>query len=171
MPASTSSIAPRAPRPPAWSQGRQFGIVIDAGSSGSRIQVYSWLDPVHARRTRLVKGLSLDVLSRIEKGVEGNEGWQLKVEPGTFRFPLPMLSLFGMHECVSPWRSLLPSMYLHEAEQRSRYGIQAYHRLPATHPASKRISNLCSTLQQPSSPPTVYPPRPFIFSPLLECDY
>ncbi|GAA5915520.1 apyrase [Sporobolomyces salmoneus] len=74
------------PRPPAWSQGRKYGVVIDAGSSGSRIQVYSWVDPEIAKKDRKGKGLSTDVLSRIEKGVEEGDGWHLKVEPGISTF-------------------------------------------------------------------------------------
>lgn len=72
------------PRPHQWSQGRKYGVVIDAGSSGSRIQVYSWVDPEIAKKDRKAKGLGTDVLSRIEKGVEEGDGWHLKVEPGTF---------------------------------------------------------------------------------------
>ncbi|GAA5934142.1 apyrase [Sporobolomyces koalae] len=74
------------PRPPPWSQGRKYGVVIDAGSSGSRIQVYSWLDPELARKDRKGKGLATDVLSRVEKGVEEGDGWHLKVEPGISTF-------------------------------------------------------------------------------------
>jgi Golgi apyrase len=72
------------PRPIAWSYGRKFGIVIDAGSSGSRIQIYSWVDPKLAIKERKEKGLSVEVLSKVEKGVEDGNGWQLKVEPGPF---------------------------------------------------------------------------------------
>ncbi|GAA5979570.1 hypothetical protein JCM5350_004941 [Sporobolomyces pararoseus] len=74
------------PRPPPWSQGRKYGVVIDAGSSGSRIQVYSWVDPELAKKDRKGKGLSTDVLSRVEKGVEEGDGWHLKVEPGISTF-------------------------------------------------------------------------------------
>ncbi|BGP14313.1 hypothetical protein JCM10213_004440 [Rhodosporidiobolus nylandii] len=75
-----------APRPASWSQGRQYGVVIDAGSSGSRIQVYSWVAPDVARQQRKAQGKSVDVLSKVEKGVEEGEGWHLKVEPGISTF-------------------------------------------------------------------------------------
>ena len=66
-----------------WLAGRHFGIVIDSGSSGSRLQIYSWRDP---RTVILEKGSALvHSLPKVEKGAKENEEWVSKVEPGVFR--------------------------------------------------------------------------------------
>ncbi|KAF8517556.1 nucleoside phosphatase family-domain-containing protein [Hysterangium stoloniferum] len=67
-----------------WLASRRFGIVIDAGSSGSRLQIYSWRD---ARAVRYEEGQSvLDRLPKIEKGAQKSDDWISKVEPGISSF-------------------------------------------------------------------------------------
>ncbi|KAI8454480.1 ectonucleoside triphosphate diphosphohydrolase 1 [Phakopsora pachyrhizi] len=69
-----------------WSYGRLYGIVIDAGSSGSRIQIYSWRSSQVESMIRKEAGDPLNVLPRIEKGVPRGSDWQMKVEPGISSF-------------------------------------------------------------------------------------
>ncbi|KAJ3756925.1 nucleoside-diphosphatase [Lentinula raphanica] len=64
-----------------WLAGRHFGIVIDAGSSGSRLQIYSWKDPA------LVSSQSsLHSLPKVEKGTKDGKDWSTKVETGISTF-------------------------------------------------------------------------------------
>ncbi|KAG6888538.1 hypothetical protein C0992_008281 [Termitomyces sp. T32_za158] len=77
MPPPNSGLDP-------WMVGRHFGVVIDAGSSGSRLQIYSWKDP---KTISSVIGSELEfTLPKVEKGVEQGEDWVTKVEPGISSF-------------------------------------------------------------------------------------
>ncbi|ETW86217.1 hypothetical protein HETIRDRAFT_60065, partial [Heterobasidion irregulare TC 32-1] len=68
----------------AWLNSRRFGIVIDAGSSGSRLQIYSWRD---ARAVRDELGAKVyHSLPKVEKGTQSGEDWVTKVEPGISSF-------------------------------------------------------------------------------------
>ncbi|KAI0362549.1 hypothetical protein OH77DRAFT_1467413 [Trametes cingulata] len=67
-----------------WLASRRFGVVIDAGSSGSRIQIYSWKDARTVRQQQA--GDALRALPQVGKGTENGEEWSLKVEPGLSSF-------------------------------------------------------------------------------------
>ncbi|KAH9048578.1 nucleoside phosphatase family-domain-containing protein [Lactarius hengduanensis] len=68
----------------AWFNSRRFGIVVDAGSSGSRLQIYSWRD---ARVVRDALGAEASrSLPRVGKGTQRDEDWVIKAEPGISSF-------------------------------------------------------------------------------------
>lgn len=71
-----------------WYKSRKFAVVVDAGSSGSRVLIYSWRDPAHEVEVRQRQGLPLNVLPTVEKGTweGGLDRWQLKIEPGMSSF-------------------------------------------------------------------------------------
>ncbi|KAF9506812.1 hypothetical protein BS47DRAFT_1374038 [Hydnum rufescens UP504] len=69
-----------------WLASRRFGLVIDAGSSGSRLQIYSWKDARDLRRHTNENDPILEALPRVEKGTQLPDGWLRKVEPGISSF-------------------------------------------------------------------------------------
>ena len=99
----------------AWRAHRKYLAVIDAGSSGSRLHIYSWREADWERAERKGKGLPLDVLPSVEKGTwEGSElPWQVKIEPG--------LSSFAGRE--NELRAYLEKMFAHIIEVVPAYAI------------------------------------------------
>ncbi|KAJ7590701.1 nucleoside phosphatase family-domain-containing protein [Mycena floridula] len=67
----------------AWFTGRHFGVVIDAGSSGSRVQIYSWQNPARGIGKNSPEAL---LLPKVEKGTKNGAEWVHKVEPGISTF-------------------------------------------------------------------------------------
>lgn len=67
-----------------WTEDRRFAVIIDAGSSGSRVQVYSWLD--HPYAASIANETQLGSLPRIEKGDETGQNWMKKIHPGISSF-------------------------------------------------------------------------------------
>ncbi|KAK3819792.1 MAG: nucleoside phosphatase family-domain-containing protein [Benniella sp.] len=72
-----------------WLQNRRFGLVIDAGSSGSRLHIYSWIHSEHLRDT-IPPHEFFGALPTIEPGVESgslfSSDWTKKTEPGIAEF-------------------------------------------------------------------------------------
>ena len=82
--ATILSSSTSAPTKKAWQKDRRYAVVVDAGSSGSRMQVYSWKDPQTQKAERIKSLESTRVLPTVEKGTweQSGEDWQMKVEPG-----------------------------------------------------------------------------------------
>ncbi|CAB4476552.1 unnamed protein product [Rhizophagus irregularis] len=78
-----------------WLSNRNFGVVIDAGSSGSRVQIYSWKEHGFVRQGK--NESELHILPRIERGDEFGLKWQLKVEPGISTFALNPTEVGELH--------------------------------------------------------------------------
>lgn len=76
----------RAPLPDDWNAHRKFAVIIDAGSSGSRVQVYSWRE--HSYAASIASMQQLASLPQIEKGVESGQDWMKKIHPGVSTFAL-----------------------------------------------------------------------------------
>ncbi|KAK5799738.1 nucleoside phosphatase GDA1/CD39 [Linnemannia elongata] len=72
-----------------WIKNRQFGIVIDAGSSGSRLHIYSWINRNHILQTAPHSQIA-GALPTIEPGVESDSvhygEWTKRTEPGIAEF-------------------------------------------------------------------------------------
>ncbi|CAH2352596.1 golgi apyrase [[Candida] railenensis] len=56
----------------------RFGIVIDSGSSGSRIQIYKWEDQKHVKESGSQDGVVLNSPPKITQ----EDGWTHKISPG-----------------------------------------------------------------------------------------
>ncbi|ORY98475.1 nucleoside phosphatase family-domain-containing protein [Syncephalastrum racemosum] len=79
------ALAPRQQVDNDWANNRRYSIVIDAGSSGSRVYIYSWKDHEYVRSTQPAEALKGSI-PIIERGDPLGLKWTKREEPGISSF-------------------------------------------------------------------------------------
>lgn len=92
-------------RLPSKGNGERYGIVIDAGSSGSRIQIYKWQDTKAALLSAEVE------VSKSPPNIVQEEGWTKKTSPGISTFGKKTEKLWDQHfkHLMKHAESIIPS--------------------------------------------------------------
>ncbi|KAI8340225.1 hypothetical protein BC941DRAFT_419815 [Chlamydoabsidia padenii] len=71
-----------------WENNRRYGVIIDAGSSGSRVYVYSWKDHDYLRSTWSPEDLQ-DNIPMVERADKNGLKWTHRQEPGKYIKGIP----------------------------------------------------------------------------------
>lgn len=66
-------------------QYEQYGVVIDAGSSGSRIHIYQWDSPEHVAKSQQEESDNTSLLKSVPQ-IRQNKDWTYKISPGLSSF-------------------------------------------------------------------------------------
>lgn len=77
------AFAPRQHVDNEWANNRRYSIVIDAGSSGSRVYIYSWKDHEYVRSTQPAEALKGSI-PIVERGDPLGLKWTKREEPGMY---------------------------------------------------------------------------------------
>lgn len=94
-----------------WYHHRRYVVVVDAGSSGSRLMVYSWRNAAWERGMRMAQGEPLNVLPHLERGSGPSVSapWQVKIEPGFSSFAGRTQDIRGyVNQLLTHVRSVVP---------------------------------------------------------------
>ena len=94
-----------------WYHHRRYVVVVDAGSSGSRLMVYSWRNAAWERDMRMAQGEPLNVLPHLERGSGPSVSapWQVKIEPGFSSFAGRTQDIRGyVNQLLTHVRSVVP---------------------------------------------------------------
>ncbi|ORZ15351.1 nucleoside phosphatase family-domain-containing protein [Absidia repens] len=68
-----------------WETNRQYGVIIDAGSSGSRVYIYSWKDHDYLKSTYSMEDLKGNI-PIVERADKNGLKWTHRQEPGISTF-------------------------------------------------------------------------------------
>lgn len=134
---------------PLWTKDRNYIIVVDAGSSGSRSQIYSWIDNEIAAKALERAGNSTAILPEIERATPSGENSQYKVEPGISKYDK---DINGISQYLSPLISHAKSVIPSSEWSKTPVFLLATAgmRLVDGNVREKMLKNVCQTFERES---------------------
>ncbi|AOA61831.1 Apyrase with wide substrate specificity [Komagataella phaffii CBS 7435] len=122
-----------------------YGIIVDSGSSGSRLQVYKWQDPNELR----VNTDDESILKSVPR-MEQEESWPMKVSPGMSSFADDMDDLWDDHfkPLIKHAQSIIPESK-HEETPIFVYATAGM-RLVSEKERNKMFKTVCKSIRKHS---------------------